>query len=737
MMSLFNSGDDSNHSTEVTSPLNEKECSETSNVIKKQSLYSIDNYNFKSPRSKIAPGLVRSLCNLYDKELKERETSPMKNSTRNVGKLPGFEDYPARNANRSFEDGNRSSASLNRSRSFNCSSLSSSQHSNSSPSSRSSFLGHQAMKSNESSPSSNYSNSSSPNSITTDEPCKENEKAKYASFKGLFRSRSWSLKRKKGRIEVNTNQPIPNCQSSTNSSTKTETPKRCSPSYSVKSQDSGFSDSGESNHGVSSKHISTEKPDDDKERRKKISLAQQKRLEFLTATNDEDEEDPNLTQLPTHVDNPIYSYVLNPNDTKDAKDKVASSVGNIASISEGLRVKRAQMEEDSSETLPSFHQKCVNITDNTIHGNKIKDKNVDKVNISGNFVDFVRPKSVIIQTKSTSPLVSPRTYNIGDTSQTDDQGTLVFSTPLRESFRKRQPRPKTMAIFHLDEAKTPSKRASKNPKLKEMKKTSQMRRWSNIEVAELRNQQSNNSNGASNLSKIQSSEEVDVDEHLRECIDDETLRINNLSQYPAGIEPSMMAVWSQLADFEADLPGNISTYSCLSNTQKTPKHAKYDGSFVMKYVNSDSKQISQHANTPKQDLSSTQLSNINYPSNDVSMSRNNIEDTNLQNATSLSRMESCCVDGTSTQLLVESYCNKYQPSQSKSPGYEIEELLDASYSINNSSRSATLMSIPPMTGVDKNQDRVTQKELLLCPRTPNNRKENDSEDRRDLNDSAR
>ena len=159
----------------------------------------------------------------------------------------------------------------------------------------------------------------------------------------------------------------------------------------------------------------------------------------------------------------------------------------------------------------------------------------------------------------------------------------------------------------------------------------------------------------------------------------------------------------------------------------------------MRYVNCNNKQISQLSNTPKQDLSSTQLSNINYPSNDVTMSRNNVaEDTNLQNATSLSRMESCCVDGTSTQLLVESYCNKYQPSQSKpSPGYEIEELLDASYSINYSSRSATLLSIPPMNADEENQDIVTQKELLLCPRTPINRKGNDSEDRRDLNDSAR
>ena len=727
-------GDDSNHSTMAASKSEETDSAQP--CREKKNLYSIDNYTFRSPSSKVAPGHVRSLCNLYDKEIKERENSPVKNSLRNVGKLPGFEDYPAKNANRSFEEGNRSFSSVNRSRSFNCSSLSSSQLSNSSPSSGSSPLSPRDMKSDESSPNSSLSNPSSPESSQIEDQGKENEKNKYAPFKGLFRSRSWSLKRKKARIEVNTSHPITNSETTV---AKAETPKRCSPSYSVKSQDSGFSDSGESNHGVFLKNSGVEKPDDEQERRKKISLAQQKRLEFLTATNDEDEEDPNLTQLPTHVDNPIYSYVLNPNDTKEAKDKVASSVGNIASISEGLRVKRALIEENNSVALPSFNQKCVNIADNLVHENKIKDKNMDKANISENFSDFARPKSVVVQTKNTSPLISPKAYNIGNTSQADDLGTLVFSTPLRESFRKRQPRPKTMAVFHLDEAKTPSKRASKNPKLKEMKKTSEMRRWSNIEVADLRNQQNKEVKGANNLSKLQSTEEVDVDEHLRECMDDETLRINNLSQYPAGIDPSMIAVWSQLADFEADVPQNISTYSCLSNTQRTPKHAKYNGSFVMKYVNSDPQHISQHATKPKQDLSSTQLSNINYPSHDVTIPRNNaVEDTDLQNATSLSRMESCCVDGTSTQLLVESYCNKYQPSQSKgSPGYEIEELLDASYSINNSSRSANLLSIPPISGGEANREVENEKELLLCPRTPNNRNGNRIENTRDLNDSLR
>merc|ERR1712226_1378855 len=66
LQEAFLFGDDSNHSTENPSSLNEKESSESSTIIKKHSIYSFDNYNFKPPRSKIAPGHVRSMCNLYD-----------------------------------------------------------------------------------------------------------------------------------------------------------------------------------------------------------------------------------------------------------------------------------------------------------------------------------------------------------------------------------------------------------------------------------------------------------------------------------------------------------------------------------------------------------------------------------------------------------------------------------------------------------------------------------------------
>ena len=715
------------------------------NVVRDaEKLFSLDNYTFKSPGSKVPRGHVRSLCNLYDKELKERETSPTKISLRNVGKLPGFENYPSA-TNQSWQEENSGNfVNLNRSRSFNCSSSFSTQDSNS-PLSISPCQ--DEAKGNISSPNSTRSHNSTSSESPEMKSTVENEKAKSSTFKGLFRSRSWSLRRRKNKVDIIPNKVSANSQSSSSlTNAKTVTPKRCSPSYSVKSQDSGFSDSGESNHGVSSRLDSNEKCQEENVRRQNQSIAQKKRLEFLTATHEEDEEDPNLTQLPTHVDNPIYSYVSDLKVAKEAKDKVASSVGNIASISEGLRMKRSLMEDNDHALQTGIPRQCVNITDK-----KITDKNVDKEDLSRNFSNFIRPKSVVVQFRNASPLISPKAYNINNTSHALDNDRVVFSTPLRESFRKRQQRPKTMAVFNLEEAKTPSKRASKNPKLKEMKKISQLRRWSNIEVADMRNEQDNTNREDTRLPKIHSSEEVDVDEHLRECKEDETLRISNLSQIPAGIDPSMIAVWSQLADFEADLPENISTYSYLSNTQKTPR--KFDGYNITNKVNTFNNNNNTNGNTSliKQDLSSTQLSNIDYPSLDASVARDVEDDSNDPNLTPLSRMESCCVDGTSTQLLVESYCNNFkQTRRENSPGYEAETLLDASFSINNSSRSATLLSIPPVTrktgsnssiqngnAQSINQEMEKNTKFLLCPRKTNTGAEPAYNNRSDLNDSVR
>ena len=71
-------------------------------------------------------------------------------------------------------------------------------------------------------------------------------------------------------------------------------------------------------------------------------------------------------------------------------------------------------------------------------------------------------------------------------SELDGGALPTFSTPVRASFRRRMVRPRTSVVaFHLEDAKTPSKREAKT-KLKEVKAR---RRWSNIELAELQLQQ--------------------------------------------------------------------------------------------------------------------------------------------------------------------------------------------------------------------------------------------------------
>ena len=94
--------------------------------------------------------------------------------------------------------------------------------------------------------------------------------------------------------------------------------------------------------------------------------------------------------------------------------------------------------------------------------------------------------------------------------------------------------------------------------------------------------------------------------------------------------------------------------------------------------------------------------------------------------------------------------NFKQGQRENSPGYEAETLLDASYSINNSSRSATLLSIPPVTtktgsnssnqnsnAQSINQEMEKNDKFLLCPRKTNTGAEPAYNNMSDLNDSVR
>ena len=162
----------------------------------------------------------------------------------------------------------------------------------------------------------------------------ENADSSFSERRGgsfrLFRSRSWSLRRKKS-LET----------SPTSSSEMENNGPRLSPSYSVKSQDSGFSDLGEGQTKVGAPQ----------------SL---QRTQFFSATEFEDDSDPNLTQVPDFcVPNPVPN--LNPISILNAKQRVEQSLGNIASVNEGLRLKRSFLDEVIIKTLLKSALRCIQL----------------------------------------------------------------------------------------------------------------------------------------------------------------------------------------------------------------------------------------------------------------------------------------------------------------------------------------------------------------------------------------
>ena len=326
----------------------------------------------------------------------------------------------------------------------------------------------------------NTSTSSTSDSSTSGTPQAnlESTTGSRRSLRGLFRSRSWSSRRKKDELVIQAT-----------ADHESFVPKRASPSYSTKSQDSGFSD--ESGAFIIRKLRS---PLDALPESGKATDVKQKRIQFFN--DNEDDEDPNLTQLPDsareRVDT-IYKYAVTPNE---ASKKVKDSIGNIASLNEGLRIKRSIAEEESS-LKQDFRRQCLNVS------NSLK-------NLTNFESEKVYPEKAVKM-----PRPPPSSPKISGACGCDDG--MVVSTPLRASFRSSK---------HLEDAKTPSKREPRT-KLKEMKSK---RRWSNIELAELQNE----------LTK-----EFNVDDLIKEPPEDEI---------PSEIDPSMVAVWSQFLDYEPSLP---------------------------------------------------------------------------------------------------------------------------------------------------------------------------------------
>ena len=199
---------------------------------------------------------------------------------------------------------------------------------------------------------------------------------------------------------------------------ETFVPKRCSPSYSTKSQDSGFSD--ESNGVIVRKLKSPPKV---------VSKETSKRTEFFN--ENEEDSDPNLTQLPDsareRVDT-IYRYSVN-----NAANQVKESINNIArygitvlphesaiakanyfsSINEGLRLKRSMAEEDNKLKM-NFYRQCLNVS------NSLK-----------NLTSFEADKAATEKVPMPRPPpLSPKIASDDDGCQCSD-GAMAFSTPLR------------------------------------------------------------------------------------------------------------------------------------------------------------------------------------------------------------------------------------------------------------------------------------------------------------------
>jgi len=238
--------------------------------------------------------------------------------------------------------------------------------------------------------------------------------------------------------------------------------KRSSPTgHSVKSQDSGFSDSG-------SEKNPCEALDDRSNSADSADVAEDEDREEDDEEDEEEEERRDQFVSKIHIYNVSHeeksavdneAQVFRAVSSPLARDKVSASLGNVMSMQEGLRLKlegepRAILNE-GSVAKDIFHRRC-NSASTLIHTINSQAREKLRRGAEGRLVQDSEPD-----------------FNVSNV----DAGPL-FSTPVRASFRRR---PNTMI---LEEAQTPVKRESRT-KLKEIKNR---RRWSNIE----RDNRSNN-----------------------------------------------------------------------------------------------------------------------------------------------------------------------------------------------------------------------------------------------------
>ena len=177
----------------------------------------------------------------------------------------------------------------------------------------------------------------------------------------LFRSRSWSMRRNKSNKDDQLNSRGP----------MVGPIKRCSPSYSTKSADSGFSDSGESGKtaatsggaglpqrsSVSSQETQEEdlaslesptSPTNSSRHLESPKIVQQQECSAKNSFMSTKSKKPPMVfegAAAAGADN------READTTPTARSKVSNTLGNIASMQEGLRLKRQQLEEGDKRSL--------------------------------------------------------------------------------------------------------------------------------------------------------------------------------------------------------------------------------------------------------------------------------------------------------------------------------------------------------------------------------------------------
>ncbi len=292
---------------------------------------------------------------------------------------------------------------------------------------------------------------------------------------GLFRS--WSLRATRSNKQRNS--PSPTC---------VQQPKRCSPSCSsTKSADSGFSDSGESNNGAVAKKKQQSQP----AATKVVNVDDAIGLEAATDSS------PPKTESPTN-----------------AGRQLGAAVGNIASLQEGLRLKAQLCEAESVLDGRPFSKSASNL----LRADDSVELDRDKARKQFYFSEIRR------RYQEEERLRKRQDAEANDVSF----DVPAFSTPVRASFRSRDPRPRPRTS--IEGARTPSKVESRL-RLREMKARSQERnqqqRWSGV-------------------------------------------RVHDRSEIPSGIEPSLVAVWSQFLDYEASVTSSSSASAAAAATSQTP-----------------------------------------------------------------------------------------------------------------------------------------------------------------------